>query len=532
MLAVFALVLLLWLTGEWHGISATTVACLGVCLLLLDARARVAGPPRGEGRVGCAGLVRRPDDAGGAAREGRIPAGVRPRVGRGSSSGWPWWWALVALLVDLRLCALRVREPGRARDRDVPGVLRRRPSASARRRSWPRSRFGVFSSLNAATTHYGTGPAPIVFGAGYVTQAQWWRIGFLISLVHLAIWLPIGFLWWKIDRPVVSEASMKTYRVAVIPGDGIGQRSDSGGDPRARRGRGAQSDVRVRVGGVSVGIGPLPRARPDDAGRRARSAAAVRRDLLRRRRRSAAAGQRHAQRPAAADPPRLRSVRVRAAGGALPRRALPARRHGSRRHRLRRRAREHRRASTRRSAACCTRADRTKSRCRRRCSRGTAPSASSGSRSISRAGADRKRLLTSVTKSNAQGFSMAFWDRVFADVARDYPDIRTESLLVDAACMDLVRRPAGLRRHRRLEPVRRHPDRPQRRHHRQPRSRAEREPEPGADVSLDVRAGARLGAGHRRPRHRQSDGDDAGRVDDAGFPRRRRRRRRSVERAV
>lgn len=54
---------------------------------------------------------------------------------------------------------------------------------------------------------------------------------------------------------------------------------------------------------------------------------------------------------------------------------------------------------------------------------------------------NKKKLLTSVTKSNAQGFSMAFWDRVFADVSRDYPDIRTESLLVDAACMDLVRRP-------------------------------------------------------------------------------------------
>jgi tartrate dehydrogenase/decarboxylase / D-malate dehydrogenase len=54
---------------------------------------------------------------------------------------------------------------------------------------------------------------------------------------------------------------------------------------------------------------------------------------------------------------------------------------------------------------------------------------------------NRQRLLTSVTKSNAQGYSMAFWDRVFAEVARDYPDIRTESLLVDAACMDLVRRP-------------------------------------------------------------------------------------------
>jgi tartrate dehydrogenase/decarboxylase/D-malate dehydrogenase len=53
----------------------------------------------------------------------------------------------------------------------------------------------------------------------------------------------------------------------------------------------------------------------------------------------------------------------------------------------------------------------------------------------------RKHLVTSVTKSNAQGYSMAFWDTVFAEVARDYPDIRTESLLVDAACMDLVRRP-------------------------------------------------------------------------------------------
>jgi tartrate dehydrogenase/decarboxylase / D-malate dehydrogenase len=54
---------------------------------------------------------------------------------------------------------------------------------------------------------------------------------------------------------------------------------------------------------------------------------------------------------------------------------------------------------------------------------------------------NRKRQLTSVTKSNAQGFSMAFWDRVFTEVAREYPDVETESLLVDAACMDLVRRP-------------------------------------------------------------------------------------------
>jgi len=53
---------------------------------------------------------------------------------------------------------------------------------------------------------------------------------------------------------------------------------------------------------------------------------------------------------------------------------------------------------------------------------------------------DRKRL-TSITKSNAQGYSMVLWDDTFAAVAKDYPDIETESLLVDAATLHFVRRP-------------------------------------------------------------------------------------------
>lgn len=52
-----------------------------------------------------------------------------------------------------------------------------------------------------------------------------------------------------------------------------------------------------------------------------------------------------------------------------------------------------------------------------------------------------KRKVTSVTKSNAQGFSLVLWDRAFAAVAEEYPDIATESLLVDAAAMNFIRRP-------------------------------------------------------------------------------------------
>jgi tartrate dehydrogenase/decarboxylase/D-malate dehydrogenase len=54
---------------------------------------------------------------------------------------------------------------------------------------------------------------------------------------------------------------------------------------------------------------------------------------------------------------------------------------------------------------------------------------------------NKKKRVASVTKSNAQGFGMVLWDRAFADVARDYPDISTESLLVDAAAMNFIRRP-------------------------------------------------------------------------------------------
>jgi tartrate dehydrogenase/decarboxylase/D-malate dehydrogenase len=56
---------------------------------------------------------------------------------------------------------------------------------------------------------------------------------------------------------------------------------------------------------------------------------------------------------------------------------------------------------------------------------------------------NQKKKLTSVTKSNAQGFGLVLWDRVFQKVAEEFPDIATDSLLVDAAAMNFIRRPAS-----------------------------------------------------------------------------------------
>jgi DASS family divalent anion:Na+ symporter len=57
--------------------------------------------------------------------------------------------------------------------------------------------LGFFSSLMGALTHYGSGQAPILFGAGFMTTAQWWKMGFISSLVNISIWLIIGGAWWK-----------------------------------------------------------------------------------------------------------------------------------------------------------------------------------------------------------------------------------------------------------------------------------------------------------------------------------------------
>jgi len=52
-----------------------------------------------------------------------------------------------------------------------------------------------------------------------------------------------------------------------------------------------------------------------------------------------------------------------------------------------------------------------------------------------------RKKLTSITKSNAQVYGMGLWDDVFNNVRKDYPDVQSGSLLVDAAAMDFVRRP-------------------------------------------------------------------------------------------
>ena len=55
-----------------------------------------------------------------------------------------------------------------------------------------------------------------------------------------------------------------------------------------------------------------------------------------------------------------------------------------------------------------------------------------------------RKKVSSVTKSNAQQYGMVLWDDVFKRVSADYPDVETESVLVDAMAAKFVLHPEDL----------------------------------------------------------------------------------------
>ncbi len=52
------------------------------------------------------------------------------------------------------------------------------------------------------------------------------------------------------------------------------------------------------------------------------------------------------------------------------------------------------------------------------------------------------KTLTSISKGNALNYSMVFWDKIFEEVGKEYPEVKTYSYLVDAASMFMIKDPA------------------------------------------------------------------------------------------
>jgi DASS family divalent anion:Na+ symporter len=125
------------------------------------------------------------------------PAPQRAQSVAGVTHGMPWWSALVILLLvyfyahyafaSITAHATAMYTPFLA----VMLAVGAPPGLAA-------LSLAYGSNLMASLTHYGTTPGPIYYGAGYVSQPTWWRIGLVLSVTTLAIWMTIGVAWWKV----------------------------------------------------------------------------------------------------------------------------------------------------------------------------------------------------------------------------------------------------------------------------------------------------------------------------------------------
>ncbi|MDO4641670.1 MAG: DASS family sodium-coupled anion symporter [Neisseria sp.] len=57
--------------------------------------------------------------------------------------------------------------------------------------------MAAVSSLMMTLTHYATGTSPVIFGSGYTTLGEWWKAGFIMSVVNIVVFVVIGGIWWK-----------------------------------------------------------------------------------------------------------------------------------------------------------------------------------------------------------------------------------------------------------------------------------------------------------------------------------------------
>ena len=196
MLFVFLLILALWVTGEWNKIDATVVALIGVSVMLITGVIRwddvLAEKGAWDALIWFGGLVM----MAGQLNTLGFMKWFSTTVG-GSLAGWTWLSALIVLMLvyfyshygfastTAHTTAMYMPFLAVAVAAQVPPYLAALTLA-------------FFTALNAGITHYGTGPAPIYFNAGYMDLKTWWKFGLIVSFVNIAIWMGVGFPWWKV----------------------------------------------------------------------------------------------------------------------------------------------------------------------------------------------------------------------------------------------------------------------------------------------------------------------------------------------
>ena len=195
LLIVFVFVVLLWITAKLHGIDATVIALFGISILLVT---RVLAwhditdeTHAWEVFIWYGGLVMMATALG----ETNLPKLFAEGIA-GFTNGWSWPAALLVLAlvyfyahygfasITAHVTAMFIPFLAVTVAVGAPAGLTVLV-------------LTYFSNLSAGLTHYGTTPAPVYFGTGYVKQSTWWTIGLIASVLNIIIWTVVGLAWWK-----------------------------------------------------------------------------------------------------------------------------------------------------------------------------------------------------------------------------------------------------------------------------------------------------------------------------------------------
>ena len=197
MLSVLILVVAFWVTKDWlHSIDTGIVAMLGICVLLaarvLDWKDLMGEQNAWSVFIWYGGLVNMAAALGGTG----ITKLFADKMA-GLTGGMSWALALAVLLfvyfyshyffASITAHVLAMLLPFLAVTIAVGAPV-----------GLAVLMLAYFSNLNASLTHYGTTPAPVYFGTGYVKQGKWWTIGFVVSAINIVIWSTVGVAWWKL----------------------------------------------------------------------------------------------------------------------------------------------------------------------------------------------------------------------------------------------------------------------------------------------------------------------------------------------
>lgn len=185
-----------WVTSPWHGIGNAYVALTGICAQLLwgllEWDELLAETKAWDVLLWFAPLIMMADElnAGGVVK-------AVSEVLFAQLAGWP----VVAAVAVLSLVYFYIHYAFASMTAQVTALYPAFFTAALAAGAPPLLAalpLAYFSNLNAGITHYGTGSAPVFFGAGYVGEGEWWRVGFLVSLVNVVIWLGAGGMWWRL----------------------------------------------------------------------------------------------------------------------------------------------------------------------------------------------------------------------------------------------------------------------------------------------------------------------------------------------